>query len=244
MTKWLAQLRGCDYDLQDLQEILSSHNPQIVREDGDFYLMSKDWDQLQDEQEVYDKAKGFTESLDRAAFIHFRDTSPLAVGLIVRIDDNGSLQKFAFIQGSAHGRARVKGSIRAIGPNGQPIETEQEHTIIKTLRASQQHQSVGDALRFFRKGDWSSLYKAYEIVEDHLPKNQGITSNGWLTKTSIERFTRTAQSRYAIGDEARHAKQKYAPPRKPMSINEAKALIGDLIQKWIEAKKLKRRILD
>jgi hypothetical protein len=236
MAERLAQLQGSDYDLQDLEKILSSHDPMVVSEDGKFYLRSSAWDQLQEAAQVYSQAKRFVESLDSAAFIFFRDTAPLTIGHIMMVDDEGNKQRFVFGKASFHARARLRASGSAIRPTGQPTETEQEHAIIKTLRASEQHQEVADALRFFRKGDWSSLYKAFEIVEDHPPNNQGITTYSGLTKPSTDRFTRTAQSRDAIGDEARHAKRKYTPPRKPMSINEAKALIGDLIQKWIESK--------
>jgi hypothetical protein len=45
-----------------------------------------------------------------------------------------------------------------------------------------------------------------------------------------------AQSREALGDEARHASKKYVPPIDPMSIHEAKAIIGDVLQNWINAK--------
>ncbi len=236
MTKWLAKLQGSILDLQELEKILSSHDPMLVCEKGTFYLRSRDWDQLQDEQEVYNQAKRFVEKLDRAAFIHFRDSSPLVVRLITGIDEDGSIREFAFIEGSVNAHARARGSLSAIGPNCQPIETEQEPTIIKTLRAAEQHQEVADALRLFRKGDWRSLSNAFEIVEDHPLNNQGIIGCGWLTKASMGRFTQTVQSSAAIGDEARHAKRKFKSPDPPMSIHEARALIGDLIQKWIEAK--------
>jgi hypothetical protein len=236
MTQWLAQLQGCDYDLQDLREILSSHNPEIIQEDGNFYLKSKDWGQLQEAGQVYSQAKRFAESLDRAAFIHFRDTAPLIVGHIMMVDDDGNKQRFVFAEASVNAHARLRASVSAIGPNGEPIENEQEHTIIKTLRASEQHQSVADALRFFRKGDWSSLYKAFEIVRHELGGDLTSILDGRVTNKSIKRFTQTAQNPVAIGDEARHARSNYKPPRKPMSINEAKALIGDLIRNWIESK--------
>ncbi|MDP9458250.1 MAG: hypothetical protein M3Q60_21300 [Actinomycetota bacterium] len=49
------------------------------------------------------------------------------------------------------------------------------------------------------------------------------------------RFTGTAQSREELGDEARHASEKYKPPTNPMSLNEARAFVKSVIRAWISA---------
>ncbi len=229
MTQWLAQLQGYDTDLRALQEILSSHDPVIVAEQGKFYLKSKDWDRLEEEPEVRNKAKGFLESLDRAAHLHFRDTGPLAIDSIVRIDDDGKRRRYTTEEVSFEMRV----GLRASRIDDQQMETDEEHSIIKTLRASQLIAPVATALRYFRNADWGSLYKAYEIVKSQVGGDKRIVENAWLTMSSIRRFRHTAQSAEVLKDEARHASGKFERPPNPMSIHEARAVIGDLVQRWV-----------
>ncbi|MEG4045697.1 hypothetical protein [Microcoleus sp. Pol17_C1] len=58
----------------------------------------------------------------------------------------------------------------------------------------------------------------------------------WITKDKISQFTHTANSQSAIGDDARHGVDKHAPPKEPMSLYEADALIMTLLQKWLQWK--------
>jgi len=236
MAEWRVQLRGNNSDLQELEQILLGHDPTIIHEDDNFYLKFAKWEQLRDAEQVRNQAKLLIELLDRATYLHFRDTAPITIDHVVRIEDDGYKQYFVF--GAAVltlGPGRLRATATTAGPEGQPIENTQKHAIIRVLQISESYPSVADALKFLREGDWVGLYKAYEIARDEVRGNEGIIRRGWLTKKSISRFTQTAQSRAALGDEARHASRKYKPPKEPMSIHEAKAIIGDLLQKWIDS---------
>ena len=153
MTEWLVQLQGDNSDLQALREILSGHDPTIIQENSDFYLKSKGWDQLEKAGQVRDQAKHFIGSLDSAVYVYFKDTAPITIGRVVRVDDDGHRQPFVFLKGhvAAHSRARATATVT--GPDGQQVEGQQGHSIIRILRASARHSEVADALRFFRKGD-------------------------------------------------------------------------------------------
>src|SRR5262249_19880997 len=116
-----------------------------------------------------------------------------------------------------------------------PFESNGTHQVIKVLRVSTKNPVVADALRFLRKGDWFNLYKTYEIVEDEVHGKREIIRRGWLTSQSISRFKQMAQSREALGAGAKHDSRKFIPPKKPMSIHEARAIIADLLLKWIDS---------
>jgi hypothetical protein len=236
MAEWRVQLQG-EFDLRELKEILLGHDPRIIEKDSNFYLTSTDWDELQKPREVDTQAKEFIQLLENAAYVHFRDTVPLTIGGIVRIDDEGREHRILIAEYGAYTStvrgARRKATATASGLN--PIESRREHPLIKALRMSKKNPAVADALRFLRKGDWVSLYKAYEIVRDAVHGEQPIIRRGWLTEKARKRFTWTAQSREALGDEARHASRMYRPPKEPMSIHEARAIIADLLQQWIDS---------
>jgi hypothetical protein len=59
MTDWLVQMQGNGLYLQKLKEILSSHDPTIIQENNDFYLKSKQWDELPEAEQVHYQAKRF-----------------------------------------------------------------------------------------------------------------------------------------------------------------------------------------
>lgn len=95
------------------------------------------------------------------------------------------------------------------------------------------------ALQFIGlRGNWLSLYKAYEVVEEDIggKKNEArrkIEENGWATRTEQTRFRRTANGYDVIGDEARHGVQTEEPPRNPMTYNEARHFVRSLVRRWL-----------
>jgi hypothetical protein len=234
MTEWRVHLQGEQVDVQELKEILLGYDRCIIEEGGNFYLTSKAWDKLQEAREVQRQAKDFIQLLENAVCIDSEVAAPLTIGGIVRIDEDGHRQDILIAD---PGRLTTRGPARvrfiAAGTCQNPTTTE--HQVIKVLRVSAKNPLVVDALRFLRKGDWVSLYKAYEIVNDAIGAKREIVSRRWIPKASINRFTQTAQSREALGDDARHASRRFTPPKATMSICEAKTIIRTLIQKWIDS---------
>ena len=231
MAEWRVQLQGEQGDLQELKEILLGYAPCIIEEDSNFHLTSKAWNKLGESREVEAQAKDFIQLLENSIYIHSRDTTPLAIGGIVRIDNEGRKH---YILNADPGSLTIRGAKATLaGP--RPIESNGTYQVIKVLRVSTKNPVVADALRFLRKGDWVNLYKTYEIVQDEVHGKREIIRRGWLTSQSISRFKQMAQSREALGDDARHASRKFIPPKKPMSIHEARAIIADLLLKWIDS---------
>jgi len=136
MAEWRVLLQGNNFDLQELEKILQDHEPRIIQENGRFYLKSKDWEQLEEAEQVRDRAKPIIGLLDNAAYVHFRDTDPITIGHIVRVDVDGYRQNFVFAEGHLTFHARVRATATVTGPNVQPVESNQEHSIIRILRVS------------------------------------------------------------------------------------------------------------
>ncbi len=112
----------------------------------------------------------------------------------------------------------------------QPSDLEQAIPILMG------NNDVADAVRIYcKEQSWSNLYKVFEIIESDI--GDKYITYGWATKKDAERFTRTANSRLAIGDDARHGHKKFAPPKNPMSLYEAKSLIRNILINWIRSKR-------
>ncbi len=87
--------------------------------------------------------------------------------------------------------------------------------------------------------DWVTLYRISEVI--HEDQGDKIIDKGWVTMEDIKRFRATANSCRAIGNEARHAREKDAPPPNPMTLNDAQALLRDIANKWLQEKATKLR---
>ena len=76
---------------------------------------------------------------------------------------------------------------------------------------------------------WPGLYKVYEAIREAAgdPSSLNVVS-----KRELKRFTQTANSYEAIGDDARHAKPG-TPPHRPMTLGEARNIIGALLTAYL-----------
>jgi len=239
LAEWRVHVQGDQLHLETLRETLANYDPSIIREGNDYYLISKEWNQLDDARTIHNRAEEFVRLVENAHYLHSRDIAPLTIGAVVRIDDDGR-QHHVLI--AAHGTLNVNLQpvrLRATGtttaPDKELSQETAEHQLIRFLRAAQKKSDVRDAQRFYRKGDWNGLYKAYELVRDDVNGEKQILSRKWILRTELKRFTQMAQSRAGLGDDARHASKKYTRPAKPMSLLEAKEIIGKLLRSWIDS---------
>jgi hypothetical protein len=82
---------------------------------------------------------------------------------------------------------------------------------------------------------WRNLYLVLEVMEDAAGGTKTLLTQPWLPdKTGIERFKRTANNWRALGSDARHATEQFAPPRTPMSLPEAQELIRQTLELWLQ----------
>jgi hypothetical protein len=99
----------------------------------------------------------------------------------------------------------------------------------------QQSEPARKALGFLRTGDWYSLYKVLDILEMAHGGEKAFERLGWASSSELKRFTGTANNSTALGDAARHARADWTPPKRPMSLDEAKSLIRSLLFRWLES---------
>ena len=102
-------------------------------------------------------------------------------------------------------------------------------------RAAVHDPAARKALDFFMPyGDWSSLYKAYEVVRDDVGGANKIEEHGWASKDAQGLFRRTANSYDVLGAKARHGVQDKPPPAVPLSYGEARQFVRDIVKRWLD----------
>lgn len=78
------------------------------------------------------------------------------------------------------------------------------------------------------------LYKIYEVIN----KDSVIRFYSSVSSANLKRFTQTANSYKAVGMKARHALD-YEPPKKLMTLSEARSIIYLVINEWLGQKEKK-----
>ncbi len=150
------------------------------------------------------------------------DTDPVANGAVVEFIPDGQPRRHHFLEaesiafrmrfGTATLEVRVAQG-KVIEPPPAPSRTQQ------WMRAAALEPAIGSALRYLEgKPSWLELYKAFEAVE-HMP-------NGGISKSKRELFRHTANA-----VERHHPGENNKPPKRPMELWEARALITQ----WISA---------
>ena len=69
--------------------------------------------------------------------------------------------------------------------------------------------------------DAFTLYKLIEIVGEDT-----IERHGWASRNQLSRFSNSMNNKRVLGDRARHAHTRHAPPKKPMLLTEARQFVA------------------
>ena len=229
--KWLVLLDVKKSDFDNLSNLLrSSDEFSLMAENGEYYLTSSRWESLTNVSDVYLEATKPLQDISAIARIHFRRFPLLKPDIICEVDEEGKRQRW--VAGSA--TIRVDSSSFSIQlEGGQDIIRNLEFESWRKL--AEEDEIVKNVFRQITdfEHNWINLYKVYEIVHKDAGKKK---IEQWITKDKISQFTHTANSQSAIGDDARHGVDKHAPPKEPMSLYEADALIMTMLQKWLQWK--------
>lgn len=234
MSTWSVQISGDNFDLEDLPEWFKSPELKVVKESDGYYLHSNHFDSAKDANEVRILAEKLTENMVGAAKLLRPDFQPVKLGSVDRENDSGGKNIHIFVSDTINVRSKVRARLSVNGGVQKPSIPKPT----TWLSIAYNEEKVEHALRIWGKEphDWINLYKILEIIESDVGGN--IYLEGWTNKSEIRRFTQTANSFEILGDEARHAKENVPAPAKPMTIQEAQQLFRELLQNWIESKRI------
>jgi hypothetical protein len=155
-----------------------------------------------------------------------------AVGLTGRFSDETGRHHQVVLADSAEVRARANPVTVSVGGKQPPPPPAPGPGYVQL---AQIHPDVAEVLDLLGNADpapgWAELYKVHEILLDNVP---GFYQRGWVTRDQIGTFTGSANRREVSGDLARHARLKGDPPRRTMTLGEARQLIGALVTRWLD----------
>lgn len=236
MTEWLVRLKGHQFDLEELADHFISADRNVKKDqDGYHYLRSSEFKNLTDSEAVRERGSELLRYMNGAMKLLFGPSyQAVEFDTVTRIEEDG--QRYHTVGSSIWigGRSRATIKPTLIRADGTVEDVPQATTKLNTLVAlANRSEKVADALRFYERGDWVNLYKAWEVVCDAAGGSHAVVNNGWAGELVRNRFTGTAQSRAELGDEARHASEKYKAPENPMTLDEAQSFMRSVIQAWV-----------
>ena len=230
--KWLVLLEDVKKsDFDNLSNLLrSSDEFSLITDNSKYYLTSSRWESLTNHSAVYWEATKPLRDISAVARIKFTDFPLLKPDMIYEVDE----------EGKRHGWRALSATI-SVDSSSFSIQLEGDQDIIPILefeswrKLAEEDEIVKNVFRQITdfEHNWINLYKVYEIVEKDAGKKK---IEQWIIKDKIRQFKHTANSQSAIGDDARHGVDHNDPPKEPMSLSEADALIMTLLQKWLQWK--------
>ena len=224
MRKWLVRLSGSSLPLQILKAAFGPRGC-VLQDDTMYYLTSPRFAAMSDPQAVYTAAGEILDHMNGIAAMFAVGYRPVEIqGEIVQIDEGVRRQHVVVAATTAFGWVIA-------GPPDPDLVN-----VAAWLALAERDRNVSAALHFFSVPSWGNLYKVLEIVRDEIGNDDKLARTGWITRRDLSRFTQTAQSRDALGDEARHAAKKYKAPGNPMSLEEARVTIRELLVMWLRSK--------
>ena len=236
MPKWLVRLGGERLDLEDFPSLLCSPEHTVIEEDGSYYLKSSDFDSLGSADEVRERALAIIEMLNGAMKLHIPSFRGVYEAGVTLIEEDGRRHHYVYLEASITLRSKVSANLTVTKSNGTRQIAPPPSNVESWISLAKTDKAVADALHFFRDNTWISLYKVYEIISEDVGGEEAIIRNGWATERRLSRFRQTAQSKAALGDQARHAASRFKPPSRPMTIREAGSLLRGVMLSWLSSK--------
>jgi hypothetical protein len=234
-----VKLAGDPAALRELAMAFNAPHLRLVTDAGAFYLGSTEFSSDATTDAIRRRAARLLAMASGSCALEFGSFSPPQIDAVTRVDENGRKEdlrpvgvsaRMPFDVNALQERERDDGMIEVVEV-GPPPSTYREW-----VDAAQTDDDIADVLAILGREDvrWHDLWHVYELVK--LDVGKRMFSDGWVSKADEKRFTQTANSRRAIGHEARHSDDRVKPPKRPMEFAEAKKFAHVLARRWLDLK--------
>ena len=234
--RWAVVLRGDDHDLGRLAEHFTG-GIRIARGPDDWELTADRFEETGDRMVVYEAAVELVDRLRGLMVAKLVSDPRLEMGPVIELLPDGSRRPHVFARAEmATARVRVYAAGVVTNPDGtvpEPPPIPSWEPIIELAVRDDAMRLALDLLAV--PPTWSRLYAALDLVvqDQRTDRRAGVERRG-AVMPEVERFTRTANSVWAIGVDARHGRLDWIRPPDPMSLEEAADLIGRIVEAWID----------
>ena len=228
MARWLVELLGDRYYLEDLSEWFPDGEAFILVEGEKYYMAGPTLERFGDPAHVHSLAIQLIDEFSAVAAVVATHFMRPTVGTIYRENEAGERHGHTFGKVSA---MVVRTKMRAkLADTPGPTAAQSLLSAAKTSDRLKTAMLIwADPLR-----TWPRLYRVLEEIEREL----GLTVDqaGLCDEDERVRLRRSSNSAEIAGNDARHAAGKFVPPPNPMTLDEATEFVRRMIHGALERK--------
>ncbi len=228
---WAIELRGHEYDLEDLAHWTVGNAISVAKVDERYDLVMPFEVVGRDHKDVRARADAHVAALNGLGALFGNSFGGVEFASALYTIDESGRRRGAVAEGmGCQVRVRV-GRVTAQG--GQPAQDPTRGMAVDYMTAASAVKAAEDALTIVGRQNptWSELYVAYELVE--AAEGGRMVGDGWIDAKDLERFRHTVNNYNVLGVQARHGIASRAAPKNPMPHDEAKAVIRGLVGAWL-----------
>lgn len=230
---WEVQLVGDQTDLRLLADSLAEGDLAVAATNGEYSLRAEEFEALASAGAVRDRAADLARSLSGASRLLIGSRRSISVGAVYRVREDGGRDITVFPESAVMHIRAVPPTIVITNDDGRVEVSRPADPVVDVLRLAREHPTIWRALRL-RDSEglsWTDLYRILDVIQED---TGGFAQFGWAPEAELTRFKHTANSVAAAGDEARHGRERTAPPLHPMRLAEARQLIDRVLREWLK----------
>jgi hypothetical protein len=237
LLMWQVKLHGERSILERLAHLLPTGELVVSQYGDEFFLSSEILEDATGTRDIDAIGKELAKILSGISAVQIEAREEVTSGHLVRADADGGRHIYVF-PGTGHFymstlNVDAKGTIYRTDGTVEKSSEFARNAVRRAVESALHSDARAKAYRL--RGDtellWSDLYRILEVIETEVPQSKMIEQS-WTTKNELERFTRSANSVAVAGDHARHGKERFSAPAKPMTISEATDFIDRLLRLW------------
>jgi len=196
--------------------------PIVKQQDDYWYLTGVKINAASTADEARQLAAGLLPFVNGMGRAHNSSYRPVGLASSV-INENTPQTRHVFVEAHMEGRGRL--TIGGVSTPTAAALSSKAHANPALMEAVARLGASPDL-------SWDDLYKIFEVLRDDAGGGDALRRRVALSKTEVARFTQSANHPQASGDLARHARMSQQPPADPLTLEEGRQFIRDLITRW------------
>lgn len=235
--RWQVQLLASQQELDYLSQYLCNETLGLTKDQHGRYLLSSiKFDDCKNSEEIKRVSTEILAMLNGATRLTLGQNLKISASCVIERFADGAEKLYLHLSDEIN--FRVFDELSVTDADGKVIaEYKPVDPIMEWLAVGLSDDSVGKILRLLgQEQNWVELYRIFEVIEHDMGGIENIVESDLSSKGQLKLFKHTANSPGAAGDDSRHGKETTRPPKDPMPISEARALIQALVFQWLRRK--------